>query len=416
MFTPTDERIFELEMWIKGVAAFFQVEHLPLSAYEKEHASLYNFRSELGCVRTALAKIQGSLNEMLGPDRAHLGSFMLYLQGLQPGSELTKESLHGDLLTALERIQDLERIVAEEQNISFISLQTYLANGRIIQAFLKDYLAINRLFQGEAKPGWGAVQKAQIREHLRLIKKHPAGKDLLTLIIAHIKALRYLEIIGSTIEDRNSYPAAVVIFALLHHHLQKIGQFIGQRLIPKLKGEAAYAVCLDSLLFSSMMEMRKVMEIELVDVTVLLDPKSVRIKVEDSIGILRDLFQQNLVYILETFSLKELDGSRLFPYYQTRREQTLVLLEDLKGLDKTLQEFREKGSRADYQHFLDALLAFQGRSMRFLMYKDWAPIERFIGDFKNSASMKQREILAHQFGVFLKTLIGFVAKRAVLTP
>ena len=416
MFTPTDERIFELEMWIKGVSAFFQVEYLPLSAYEKEHASLYNFRSEIGCVRVVLAKIQLALNDMLGPDRAHLGSFMLYLQGLQPGAEMTSESLHGDLLIALERIQDLERILTEEQNISFISLQTYLANGRIIQAFLKDYLALSRLFQGEAKPGWGAIQKGQIKEHLRLIKKHAAGKDLLTLIIAHIKALRYLEIIASTIEDRNSYPAAVVIFALLHHHLQKIGQFISQRLVPKFKGEPVYVSCLDSLLFSSRMEMRKVMEIELVDVTVLLDPKSVRVKVEDSSGILRDLFQQNLVYILETFALKEIDGTRVFPSYQTRREQTLVLLEDLRTLDRTLQEFRDRGSRLDYQKFWDALLAFQGRSMRFLMYKDWTPIERFIGDFKNSTTMKQREILAHQFGVYLKTLIGFVAKRAVLTP
>ncbi len=414
MYTPTDERIFELEMWIKGISAFFQVEYLPLSAYEKEHASLYNFRSEIGCVRAVLGKIQSALNDMLGPDRAHLGSFMLYLQGLQPGSELTSESLHGDLLVALERIQDLERILAEEQNLSFISLQTYLANGRIVGAFLKDYLAFGRIFQGEAKPAWGNIQKGQIKEHLRIIKKHPAGKDLLTLIIAHIKALRYLEIIGDTIEDRNAYPAAVVIFALLHSHLQKIGQFITQRLDPKLKGEPAYVACLDSLLFSSRMEMRKVMEIELVDVTVLLDPKCVRAKLEDSIGILRDLFQQNLVYLLETFSLKELDGSKLFPYYETRRDQTLILLDDLKALDKALQEFRDKGSRHDYQRFFDILLAFQGRSMRFLMYKDWGPIERFVADFKNSATMKQREILAHQFGVYLKTLIGFVTKRAVL--
>jgi hypothetical protein len=415
MFTPADARIFELEMWMKGLSAFFQVEYLPLSSYEKEHASLYNFRSEIGCVRAALGKLQGALNDMLGPDRAHLGSFMIYLQGLQPGAELTRESLQGNLLVAIERIQDLERILAEQQNLSFISLQTYLANGRIITALLKDYLLLDRLVQGEAKPGWGNLQKEQIKEHLRAIKKHAAGKDLLTLIVAHIKALRYLEVIGSTIEDRNSYPAAVVIFALLHHHLQKIGQFIAQRLSPKLKGEPAYVACLDSLLFSSKMEMRKVMEIELVDVTVLMDPKTVRVKLEDSIGILRDLFQQNLVYLLETFSLKELDGSRLFPYYQTRRDQTMVLLDDLKALDHALLEFRDRGSRADYQRFYEALLAFQGRSMRFLMYKDWAPIERFIGDFKNSASMKQREILAHQFGVFLKTLIGFVAKRAVLT-
>jgi hypothetical protein len=414
MFTPSDERVFELEMWVKGISAFFQIENLPLSIYEKDHASLYNFRSEVACVRVVLGKIMTLLNDMLGPDRAHFGQFLLYMQSVQSDQELTSEGLHGDLLTATEHIQDLERILGEMQNISFVSLQTYLASGRIIQSFLKDYLALNRIFKAEAKPSWGGIQKEHIKDHLRILKRHPVGKDLLTLLIAHIKALRYLEIIHTTIDDKNSYPAAVVLFSLVHNHLGKIGGFLQQRLIPKFKSEPVYATCLDSLLFSSKMEMRKVMEMELVDVTVLLDPKIIRIKLEDSIGILRDLFQQNLVYILETFSLKEVDGSRLFPSYQARRDQSQILFNDLKELDERLQAFRDKGSRADYQKFYETLMAFQNKSMRFLMYKDWGPVERFLQDFRNSTTMKQREILAHQFGIFVKTLLNLVQKRAVL--
>jgi len=415
MFTPSDERIFELEMWIKGLSAFFQIENLPLSPYEKEHASLYNFRAEMACVRAVMAKILNVLNDMLGPDRAHFGQFLLYIQSVPSPKKITSEGLQGDLMIAVERLQDLDRILAEMQHITFVSLQTYLAVGRVIQAFMKEYLALDRIFKGEAKPTWGNIQKEHIQISLGVLKQHAAGKDLLTLVITHIKALRYLDIISASLEDKSAYPATVVLFTLLHEYLDQIEQFVQQRLMPKFKAEPVFAGCLDSLLFSSKMEMRKVMEIELTDVTVLLDPKIIRVKLEDSIGILRDLFQQNLVYILEIFSLSEVNGSTLFPYYQTRREQSRLLLNDLKALDDKLQAFRDKGSRNDYQRFQEALAAFQGRTMRFLMYKDWGPIERFIQDFKNAQNLKQREILAQQFGIFLKTLLGLVQKRAVLT-
>ncbi len=414
MLKPTNEKVFELEMWIKGLSAIFQIENLPLSTYEKEHASLYNFRSHLPCIRGVLVKINNLLNETMDLDKYHFTQFLFYIQKIEPEESISSEGLHGEIILAMERIEDLERITTELSNLSFISYQSYLSLGRIIQDFLKQHLSLSKIFKGEAKPSWGNINHEAIKEHLKIIKKKENSKNILTLLVAFIKTLRYLEIIEEYIKDQRDYYPIISIFCLLNNQLQKITSYTKSILYSMFEKDKGVLSCLDSTLFSSKMEMKKVMELELVDVTVLLDPKLIRAKLEDSLGILRDLFQQNFVYLTETFSLKEVKGTELFPYYQNRKEQSLKLMEDMKKLSKELEKFKDTGSRNDFQNFYETLLNFQNKTMKYLMFKDWEPVERFISDFKNSLSLKQKEILAHQFDVFLKTLIDMVSKRSVL--
>lgn len=414
MLKATNEKVFELEMWVKGLSSIFQIENLPMSTYEKEHASLYNFRSYLPCVKIALNKINTLLNETIGADKYHFTQFLLYIQKIEPEKSMTRETLHGEMLLAMERIEDLERVSTELSALSFMPYQSYLSFGRIIQDFLKQYLSLSKIFKGEAKPSWGNINSELIKEHLKIIKKNENSKHILTLLVAFIKGMRYLEHIYENLKDPKNYNGAILLFCLLNSQLQKISNFIQSILLPLYEKERAIYSCLDGLLFSSKMEMKKVMELELVDVSVLIDPKLVRAKLEDSQGILRDLYQQNFVYLVETFSLMEVQGNKLFPYYQTRKEQSKILLEDLKNLEKELEKFKDTGSRQDFQNFYNTLLNFEGKSMKYLMYKDWQPFEKFIGEFRNAANLKQREILGHQFDVFLKTLIQMVSKRAVL--
>lgn len=414
MLKPTNEKVFELEMWIKGISSVFQLENLPMSTYEKEHASLYNFRSYLPCIKAALSRVNYLLNETVGIDKYHFTQFLFYVQKIEPEKTMTSETLHGEILLAMERIEDLERIATELSYISFFPLQSYLSFGRIIQDFLKQYLSLSKIFKGEAKPSWGNINNQLIKEHLKIIKKDENSKNIFTFLIATIKNLRFLEYIQENISDQKNFYGVILIFCLLNSQLQKISNFIKSVLFPLYQKEKAILSCLDGMLFSSKMEMKKVMELELVDVTVLMDPKLIRSKLEDSAGILRDLFQQNFVYIIETFSLKELDGTKLFPYYQTRKQQSIVLLEDLKNLEKELEKFKDTGSRQDFQNFYEILLNFENKSMKYLMYKDWEPVEKFINEFRNATNLKQKEILAHQFDVFLKTLMQMVSKRTVL--
>jgi hypothetical protein len=52
--------------------------------------------------------------------------------------------------------------------------------------------------------------------------------------------------------------------------------------------------------------------------------------------------------------------------------------------------------------------------MRYLMFKDWSLFERFHAGFSRERPPKAFVAAAHQFEVFLRTLIREIGKRSVL--
>ena len=117
-----------------------------------------------------------------------------------------------------------------------------------------------------------------------------------------------------------------------------------RRLLPRFPEEAPVAEGLERLIFSMEMEVRKVMELELVDVVLMKDPKLIFARMEDASGILRDLFQQSIIGLAETFS-SEVDGRVLFPDYRTRLEQSIKLRDDLWALVQATNTFAKAPDR-----------------------------------------------------------------------
>jgi len=269
------------------------------------------------------------------------------------------------------------------------------------------------LFRGTSLPRLAEVSKESLHPLLKDLKHHAYGGPYLTIVMFQFKILKYLQHVSSILENRKDYPSAVMLFALIHHTWKELEITINKRAIPSIR-EDAIKNQIESMLFSSRMELRKVMELELVDVNLLLDPQVVHGKIEDSQGICRDLFQQNIISILSVASGKELKGEIIFPYYQNRREQSVQLLTALLDLQEKAVKFTEEGSRPTFRKLLRSLESFHVKYMKYLMYKDWGTVDRFYFDLKSTESLKQKEFLAHQFQVFIQTLIGEVKKRSVL--
>ena len=59
--------------------------------------------------------------------------------------------------------------------------------------------------------------------------------------------------------------------------------------------------------------------------------------------------------------------------------------------------------------------AFRRGTMRHLMFKDWSLFERFQAGFSRERSPRAFLPAAHQFEVFLRTLVREVGKRSVLS-
>src|SRR5664280_2303228 len=107
--------LFEMEMWLKGLERFFQIDCLPRSAFERSHASLKNYVEEVGAARAGVAHLAMLTTQLLGEGKEDLASFLVYLdsQVARTGSgEVTarrRGNAETELALVVEKLDDSRR-------------------------------------------------------------------------------------------------------------------------------------------------------------------------------------------------------------------------------------------------------------------------------------------------------------------
>ncbi len=411
--------LFEMEMWLKGIERFFVLDCLPLSAFERSHASLKNWVEEVAAVRLGTAHLAQLTTHLLGEGKEDLASFLLYLQnqvarGAQAGEAGNRRvTAEGELASVVEKLDDFVRILDELARAPFLPLQTYLSLGRIVVGTLKADPNLGVLFRENLRPVLDRAGKQSLQRVLAQVPDPVQKGALAALFVELFKALRWTERIRETMSTPATAKRALLLFALIRGESESLCRFIRKRLVPRFPEGGPVAEALERLVFSTEMEVKKAMEVELVDVALMKDPRLVYGRMEDAAGILCDLYQQNVIALAEAFS-DGIDPHVLFPEFRTRLEQSLRLREDLWRLVALTQEFQQGPDKKTLRAFLDALDAFRRGSMKFLMFKDWSLFERFHSGFSRERPPRTFVPAAHQFEVFLRTLVREVGKRAVL--
>src|SRR5512140_3785685 len=407
--------LFELEMWLKGLERFFQIDCLPLSAFERSHASLKNYAEEVAAARSGVAHMAFIATQLMGEGREDLASFLLYLdtQVQRPGGRRRGDGTT-ELARVVETLDDFTKILDELSKAPFIPLQTYLSLGRVVVGTLKNDPNLGVLFRENLRPVLDRESKQSLARVLAAVTDSSQKSALAALFVELFKGLRYTERIRQTIESPATIKRALLVFSLIRSQSVGLSEFIRKRLLPRFPEESPVGAGLERLVFSTEMEMKKVMELELVDVVLMKDPKLVYARMEDAAGILKDLFQQSVIGLAEAFS-SEVDAKTLFPEYRTKLDQSLRLRDDLWALLQTVQSFSRAADKKGLRAMVDALDAFRRGSMKHLMFKDWSLFDRFQTGFSRERTPRAFLPAAHQFEVFLKTLIREVSKRSVLS-
>jgi hypothetical protein len=411
--------LFEMEMWLKGMERFFTVDFLPLSPFERSHASLKNYVEEVGVIRAGVNHMALLTTHLLGEGKEDLASFLLYLDSqvgrIPSGAPAARRrtGAEAELALVVEKLDDFSKILDELSKAAFLPLQTYLSLGRIVIGTLKQDPNLGILFIENLRPVLDRTSKQSLSRVLSTLND-PAHKGALAALLVQLfKALRYVEMVRTTIGSPATRKRALLVFSLLRGESDGVCDFIKMRLLPRFTAESPVVEGLERILHAQEQEIRKVMEVELVDVALMRDPGLVLTRLEDAAGLLRDLFQQTVIGLGETFS-SEVDGRALFPDFRTRREQSQHLCEDLSLLVKTTQAFQKAPDKKSLQAMLTELEAFRRGAMRYLMFKDWSLVERFLAGFSRERSPRAFLPAAGQFEVFLRTLLREVGKRSVL--
>jgi hypothetical protein len=225
--------------------------------------------------------------------------------------------------------------------------------------------------------------------------------------------LALLRFVGLSLKGDAQLKRLLPIFTLIYEETKALLDFIDGRALRVEGVERKIGEILDGTAYAVKMEMRKAFEHELIGLCSVRQPPQIFAKVENSAGLLRDCYQQSVVALAQSFG-SAVDGDVLFHSFQTKLDQSLLLRRELWHLVVLVRRASAEGEAFPRELVLEGLKDFAESGQRFLMYKDWEALDRFVEEVDAAHGAGELSRTLHRFEAFLETLFGQVNMRAVL--
>jgi hypothetical protein len=413
--------LFELEMWLRSFERFFRIKNQPLSDKEKKQLTLRNWSEELRLVDNVILRVMHLCEAVLTEDQVNQTRFGMYLEGyikkddvVDPFVEkLLRQSTPEAALTLLqEAFEDVHVLLIDLTQISRIPYATFAAIGRVIHRELRRSDLIAHLIDKKFKPIHDRIRNpvvvATIRKADEKDRQHVAR-----VFLEFFRLLHYLRYASPEGRGEDDLKNSILIFSLITAETRLLLAYLERRVLGGLEKETPLAQLYDSFVYCIPLELKKVINTELLDLSVARQAESIRARVENSHGILRDAFQQSVVQLAQVFD-GDVTGSRIFDDFSEKLDQSVLLRDGLAELIKALREFQAKKDEASAQSMKEQISRFYDLNMRYLMYRDWSGFEIFFIEILKCTSLGGLIQIGHRFETFLMTLFREVSKRAIL--
>ena len=416
--------LFELEMWLRSFERFFRIGSQPLSERETRALAARNWSEELRLVDNVLLRVVQLSGSILSEEQVSLSRFDRYVesnltveegQGLDPYIEkLVRHTLPETALALLrESFEDLHLLMLDLVKLSRLPYSTFNAVGKIVYREVRrsDLLAL--LIDKKFKPVHDRIGNRMVSRIIRGIPDTTERRQAARVFLELFRLLHYLEYTDPARLPEEELRDTILVFALVVSETRLLLSYIEKRV---LKGkdvtQPLYQVY-DSFVYCLPLELKKVVNTELTDISVTRQSESVRTRVENSHGILKDCFQQSVVQLGQALD-PAVDGSRIFPDFSARRDQSVELRDGLVTVVRALREFQDQKDQASATRMKERISEFYDHHIKYLMYRDWSGFELFYIEILKCGSISGLQQIAHRFETFLVTLLREVQKRSLL--
>jgi hypothetical protein len=358
---------------------------------------------------------------VLTEDQVNQTRFGMYLEGyikkddvVDPFVEkLLRQSTPEAALTLLqEAFEDIHVLLTDLTQISRIQYATFAAIGRVIHRELRRSDLIAHLIDKKFKPIHDRIRNpvlvATIRKAAEKDRQHVAK-----VFLEFFRLLHYLRYASPEGRGEDDLKNSILIFSLITAETRLLLAYLERRVLGGLDKDTPLQQLYDSFVYCIPLELKKVINTELLDLSVARQTESIRARVENSHGILTDAFQQSVVQLAQVFDA-EVTGSRIFDDFSEKLDQSVLLRDGLAELIKALREFQARKDEASAQGMKEQISRFYDQNMRYLMYRDWSGFEIFFIEILKCTSLSGLIQIGHRFETFLMTLFREVSKRAIL--
>jgi len=303
-------------------------------------------------------------------------------------------------------------LLSEIGQLSRVSHASFVSIGRILYREVRGNALLSALLDKKFKPVHDRIQNPAV---VTLIRKAspPDRKHVAKTFLEFFRLLRYLQYAAPAGASDEEVRSSILIFSLITAETRLLLAYLERRVLQALEPEAPLHGLYDSFVYCIPLELKKVINTELMDISLSRQTDSVRARVENSHGILTDCFQQSVVQLAQVFD-PEIEGHHIFPGFTEKLEQSVHLREGLAEVIQAVRAFQAARNDAGSVAMKDAISRFYDRNMKYLMYRDWASFEIFFIEILKCTSLQGLIQIAHRFETFLTTLFREVSKRAIL--
>lgn len=413
--------LFELEMWLRSFERFFRIKNQPLSEKETKQLALRNWSEELRLVDNVVLRVLHLCTAILTEDHVNQAIFDKYVDSylrkddtVDPyiGKLLRQSTPEAGLTLLRESFADVHLVLVDLVKLSRINYATFSAVGKILHREIRRSPLLDFLIETKFKPMHDRITNPRIAAMIRSGPRTPERKQAAKVFLEFFRLLHYLEY-ASPGHDDEGLKNTILVFSLIISETRLLLGWLEKRVLKALPPDEPLAQTYDSFVYCLPLELRKVINTELLDISVARHGDNVRARVENSHGILKDCFQQSIVQLAQVFD-DAVQGRDIFPDFSAKLEQSISLRDGLVRVIRSVRAFQASRAEAAAGLMKDEISRFYDEQMRFLMYRDWAGFELFFIEILKCTSMPALAQISHRFDTFLMTLYREVQKRAIL--
>lgn len=413
------ETLIELEAWLKGLCAFFDLEHLALSEDERLHLLSRSFAPEISAACQALEASETLIIELmsLGQDTAF--DFGAYVEmrmrkggALQHylGRILEQATPMDSLALLLESVSDL-RVGMGASATSASSVEAFNSFGRKFRRDLKSCRYIDMLLTQKFRPEYDQIQNPQISGMVRSIRDKAIRQTVSLVLLQLHRFLRYLALIRKALKQDRPLSRYLVLFSLFHAEMEDLAKLLRSGFANARSGDPLLN-SIDLILHSLKAETRRVFRMELVGAAYESDPSSLYAKIENSHGLLRNCYQSSIFNLVQAFDRK-VEVQELYPSMLEGLREAETLRRDLWDLHRFMADALDSTEQIDLVKVMERIGRFRESSLCFLMYRDWGEFERFSEALITAGNQVEIRMQMRTFVSFLEILVQEVSKRSV---
>jgi hypothetical protein len=409
-------------MWLRSFERFFRIKNQPLSEKETKQFALRNWSEELRLVDNVILRTVQLCTSILTEDQVNLARFDKYVEGYLKKDEVVdpyieklvrQSSPEAGLGLLREALEDLHVVLMDLTRLSRIPYGSFSAVGKMLYREIRRSHILSMLIDKKFKPVHDRITNPAIAATIRAIPEASERKQAAKVFLELFRLLHYLEYADPAHADEDSLKNTILIFSLITSETRLLLTYLERRVLKTLSPDSPGYPLYDSFVYCLPFELKKVINTELLDISVTRQPDIVRARVENSHGILRDCFQQSVVQLAQAFEPK-VEGLDIFPDFTAKLEQSVGLRDSLARLVRAVRRFQAARDEQTAVEMKDEISRFYDHQMKDLMYRDWSGFELFFIEILKCTSLPALAQISHRFETFLMTLYREVQKRSIL--